>query len=168
MTSYEWLYSRNTIKRSKKGYAHFDVRTNIEKQRNYISDPCKVAAHGFYPFIHYQKQMNKFSREKGIVPKTREICYAAHIDRCIYQYYSFLINQMYNERADHDGIAKVAVAYRTNFNGKNNIHFSKWAFDKIKQLGKAYIMIGDFTDFFDNLDHSYLKQQCCSLLRCQT
>ena len=41
MTSYEWLYSRNTIKRSKKGYAHFDVRTNIEKQRNYISDPCK-------------------------------------------------------------------------------------------------------------------------------
>ena len=42
MTSYEWLYSRNTIKRSKKGYAHFDVRTNIEKQRNYISDPCKI------------------------------------------------------------------------------------------------------------------------------
>lgn len=168
MTSYEWLYSRNTIKRSKKGYAHFDVRTNIEKQRNYISDPCKVAAHGFYPFIHYQKQMNKFSREQGIVPKTREICYAAHIDRCIYQYYSFLINQMYNERADHDGIAKAAVAYRTNFNENNNIHFSKWAFDKIKQLGKAYIMIGDFTDFFDNLDHSYLKQQCCSLLRCQT
>ena len=124
MTSYEWLYSRNTIKRSKKGYAHFDVRTNIEKQRNYISDPCKVAAHGFYPFIHYQKQMNKFSREKGIVPKTREICYAAHIDRCIYQYYSFLINQMYNERADHDGIAKVAVAYRTNFNGKNIIETS--------------------------------------------
>lgn len=26
-------------------------------------------------------------------------------------------------------------------------------------------MIGDFTNFFDNLDHQYLKQQWCSLLQ---
>lgn len=78
----------------------------------------------------------------------------------------YMLNQMYNERVVHDGITKAAVAYRTNFNKKSNINFSKWAFDKIKQLGKAYVMIGDFTNFFDNLDHAYLKQQCCSLLRC--
>ena len=28
-------------------------------------------------------------------------------------------------------------------------------------------MIGDFTHFFDNLDHAYLKKQWCSLLECE-
>lgn len=54
MASYDWLSLENTIKRSKKPYAHFDLRTDIGKQKSYISNPCKVATHGFYPFIHYQ------------------------------------------------------------------------------------------------------------------
>ena len=85
MTNHEWLYSEQTIRRSNKSYAHFDLRTNIGKQRNYISNPCKVATHGFYPFIHYEMKMVKFSKENGTKCKPRDICYAAHIDRCIYQ-----------------------------------------------------------------------------------
>lgn len=165
MTPYDWLSSENAVKKSKKPYAHFDLRTDIEKQRAYISNPHKVATHGFYPFIHYQIKTIKFHKTKGTKEKIRDICYAAHIDRCIYQYYSFMLNELYNERVQNDGIFDVAVAYRTDLH-KSNIYFSKRAIDFIKKLGKCYVMIGDFTHFFDNLDHDYLKRQWCSLLKC--
>lgn len=165
MTPHDWLSSEDTVKRSKKPYAHFDLRTDIGKQRSYISNPHKVATHGFYPFIHYQIKTIKFNKTKGPREKTRDICYAAHIDRCIYQYYSFMLNELYNERVRNDGTSDVAVAYRTDLH-KSNIYFSKRAFDYIKELGRCYVMIGDFTHFFDSLDHDYLKRQWCSLLKC--
>lgn len=71
MTPHDWLNSENTVKRSKKPYAHFDLRTDIGKQKSYISNPHKVAAHGFYPFIHYQIKTIKFNKTKGPRVKTR-------------------------------------------------------------------------------------------------
>lgn len=62
-----------------------------------------------------------------------------------------------------DGIDSVAVAYRTNLR-KSNIDFAKEAFQNIQGTTSCYVMIGDFTDFFDNLDHIYLKKQLCDLL----
>lgn len=163
MTPTEWLNSADAVERSKKPYAHFDWRTDISQQREYIADPDKVAKHGFYPFIHYEKRTLKYSKKKGRKEKKRDICYAAHIDRCIYQYYSFLLNALYNERVLKDGTSAAAVAYRTDLH-ENNIHFSKRAFDFIKAKSPVHVMIGDFTGFFDNLDHGYLKMQWCSLL----
>lgn len=163
MTVTEWLNSEDAVERSKKPYAHFDWRTDIGQQREYIANPDKVAKHGFYPLIHYEKRTVKYSKKKGRKEKKRDICYAAHIDRCIYQYYSFLLNSLYNERVKKDGTSAAAVAYRTDLH-ENNIHFSKRAFDFIKTKSPVYVMIGDFTGFFDNLDHVYLKKQWCSLL----
>lgn len=163
MTATEWLQSKEAVERSKKMYAHFDWRTDISQQREYITDPEKVTKHGFYPFIHYEKRTLKYSKKKGRKEKVRDICYAAHIDRCIYQYYGFLLNSLYNDRVAKDGISAVAVAYRTDLH-ESNIHFSKHAFDFIKAKAPVHVMIGDFTGFFDNLDHNYLKQQWCSLL----
>lgn len=163
MTTTEWLRSEEAVKRSKKMYAHFDWRTDLGQQREYVADPDKVAKHGFYPFIHHEKRTLKYNRKKGKKEKKRDICYAAHIDRCIYQYYSFLLNALYNERVREDGTSAAAVAYRTDLH-ENNIHFSKRAFDFIKVNSPVHVMIGDFTGFFDNLDHAYLKRQWCSLL----
>ena len=122
MTGTDWLNSEAAVARSKKPYAHFDWRTDIAQQREYIANPCNVATHGFYPFIHYEKRTLKFNKKKGRKEKKRDICYAAHIDRCIYQYYSFLLNSLYNERVKQDGISDVAVAYRTDLH-ESNIHF---------------------------------------------
>lgn len=58
------------------------------------------------------------------------------------------------------------MAYRTDLH-ESNIQFSKRAFDFIKGLESCYVMIGDFTHFFDNLDHNYLKKQWKSLLGCE-
>ena len=161
-----WLSDKETIRKIKRYYAHFDVKTDIGHVTDYVSNPQSVAMHGFYPFIHYEMDMSKFNKEKGLVPKTRDICYAAHIDRCIYQYYSHILNELYNERTISDRISDVAVAYRTNL-GKSNIQFSKAAYDFIRKTVNCYVMIGDFTHFFDNLDHAYLKKQWCSLLGCE-
>ncbi len=163
MTAEEWLDLDATEEKSKKGYAHFDRRTSMREKKDYVFDPANIAHHGFYPFIHYKKKQIKYSKKKGKKVKERDICYAAHIDRCIYQYYSFLLGEQYNQRVAKDGISQCAVAYRTDL-GQNNIHFAKRAIDFIRTNAPCYVMIGDFTHFFDSLDHRYLKQQWCSLL----
>lgn len=163
MTAKEWLASDVALEKSKRPYAHFDYRTNIGQQQAYLSNPQNIVQHGFYPFIHYKLKQTKYSKETGKKVKERDICYAAHIDRCIYQYYSFLLGELYNQRVVQDGMAQVAIAYRTDLH-QNNIDFAKRSIDFIRSSFPCYIMIGDFTGFFDNLDHKYLKHQWCSLL----
>ena len=161
-----WLTSKKTIEKSKRYYAHFDYRTDISKCGGYISQPQNVATHGFYPFVHYVKDMSKYSKDKkGLKEKQRDICYAAHIDRCIFQYYNFLLNELYNNECEKLGINDVAIAYRTNLRHQSNVDFAQKAIRFIRNSGKCYIMIGDFTKFFDNLDHQYLKSQWCNLLQ---
>lgn len=159
----KWISNPGTIAKSKKYYAHFDYRTDIQKVEKNVTDPEWVSHHGFYPFIHYEKDCTKYNRNKGKNPKKRDICYASHIDRCILQYYCHLLNERYNEQIRECGIEDVAVAYRSNL-GLNNIHLAKRAFDFIKGSQESFVMIGDFTGFFDNLDHKYLKAEWCKLL----
>lgn len=147
-------------------YAHFDEKVSLEKIWDYISKPNNVSKHGFYPFIHYSKTFNKYKKCQGkgeIKEKTRELCYSAHTDRYIYSYYGYLINQAYNEYMKTHGMDMVAVAYRDNLK-KNNIHFAKVAFDYIRKFEECYVIIGDFTHFFDSLQHDYLKKRLCNVL----
>ena len=159
-----WLDNPKTIRKSRKMYAHFDHRVDIKNAAEFIQNPDNIASYGFYPFIHYTMKMEKYNKKTGKKVKEREICYAAHMDRCIYQYYAFVINEYYNQRIREDGIEKVPVAYRTDLKD-SNIQSAKKAFDFIRKHPKCYVMIGDFTNFFDNLDHKYLKQQWCGLLQ---
>ena len=158
----EWILKPETVAKSKKYYAHFDCRTDIRKAAKNVTDPNWVAHHGFYPFIHYEKDCSKYT-SKGKKDKKRDICYAAHIDRCILQFYCHWMNEVYNQRIIEYHIEDVPVAYRSDL-GLNNIHLAKQAIDFIKANPKAYVLIGDFTGFFDNLDHAYLKEQWCKLL----
>lgn len=160
----EWFTDKKIIQKSKRYYVHFDSRTNISKCREYISNPNNIIKHGFYPFIHYVKHIKKFSSNRNRKDKKRDICYAAHIDRCIFQYYNFLLSELYNDKVKQLEINDVAVAYRNNFYKKCNIDFAYTAFRFIIDNKQCYIMVGDFTNFFDNLDHIYLKKQWCNLL----
>ena len=146
-----------------KGYAHFDRRVSLgmEQVRSYVTDADKIAAHGFYPFIHFERKNPRYGR-KG-PKKPRELYYCSHMDRCVYQRYAFLINYYYNIRAREEGIDQAAIAYRDNL-GKDNIAFAKEVFDAIRGLNRCLVIVGDFTDFFDKLDHDYLKQRLCEVL----
>lgn len=145
-----------------KTYSHFDKRVSLAMPsiQQYVMDREKIAAHSFYPFIHFTKTMSRFGKKK---PKVRELYYCSHLDRCVYQRYAFLINQAYNVRAVRDKISTVSIAYRDNL-GKNNVDFAKSAFEAIKSKSHCLIIVGDFTEFFDRLSHQYLKKMLCNLL----
>ena len=152
--------------RRSRQYAHFDEKVSLNKVWKYISEEENIKKHGFYPFIHYEQKFNKYQKKDGkgyIKEKSRDLCYSAHIDRYIYSYYGYLLNQKYDTYMEERRLQQVAVAYRDNL-GQNNIHFAKRAFDYIKASEKCYVVIGDFSHFFDSLDHKYLKQQLCSVL----
>lgn len=145
-------------------YTHFDRRISLDNFWEKVINPDKVARHAFYPFIHYIKKDRKIRNGKSLKPKERDIYYASHKDSWIYRYYAFLLNEKYNERAVLDQIDDNSVAYRNNHPGKNNVDYSLRALEFIKEQRKCMIMIGDFTHFFDNLEHSYLKKRICDLL----
>ena len=155
----QWLDKSNSIKK----YAHFDRRVSIKTVWDEIREPQNIITHAFLPFIHSPLIFHKYSKQKGRKDKIRQLYYSSHYDRCIYQYYSYLLNERYNIKADEVGINQTSIAYRTNLH-KSNIHFAKEAFDFIKEQQSCFIIVGDFKDFFDSLNHSYLKSQICNLL----
>lgn len=166
-------FLRECDKKEKQGhlknttYTHFDYRITIDKCWEEVSDPIAVVHHSFYPLIHFKKKNRRVDngqdKMRRKADKEREIYYAAHIDSWIYRYYCYLLNLRYNKRLDNDNLTNVAVAYRTNLY-KSNIDFAKDAFSFIRDCGDCYIMVGDFTSFFDHLNHTYLKKEIKNLL----
>ena len=146
-----------------KPYAHFDLRVSLSMPsiRKYVMDRAKIVTHSFYPFIHFEKKNSRYGK-KG-PKKPRELYYCSHLDRCVYQRYAFLLNYQYNIWACENNIDDVAIAYRDNL-GKNNIDFAKDAFEAIRSFPQCFILVGDFTNFFDNLEHQYLKKMMCEVL----
>jgi len=145
-----------------KNYWHLDGHKTIDMVYDYISSDKNIIKHSFYPFIHYEMKFNKFNIKKNNgkkKAKIRQIFYCSHIDRYIYQRFGSYYNDYYNAYCQEKGFDKCSIAYRTNKKGKCNIHFAKDVFRYIKERDNCFIMVGDFTNFFDNLDHKYLKEK---------
>ena len=156
----EWIKDNNNCA----AYSHFDYKVSLSAVFDKISDPSKIITHSFKPFIHSTLNINKYNnKKKKRETKKREVYWASHYDKCIYQYYSLLINEKYNDYVKKEKINYNSLAYRNNLK-KNNVHFAKQAFAFIKENPNSIIFIGDFTNFFDNLEHNYLKSQLCKVL----
>ena len=160
----EWEEKVSNISRK---YSHFDLWIGYQNVKAYILDSLRVKTHGFYPLIHFEMPKPKWVKEQGkgrvSTEKKRHIFYAAHIDSWIYRLYAYRINEAYNRYASQTDIDHVSVAYRNNKPGENNISFANNAFSFIKDSQrnneKVYVIIGDFTDFFDSLNHKCLKER---------
>ena len=151
-----------------KVYTHFDTRKReFWKYIPCIKNPKWIEKHAFYPFIHYQEEKKKFNGIELIIKSPRDIRYSSHIDRYIYEYYNDILSKKYNKYARNNGINKVAIAYRTNLQ-KSNIHFSRDVFKFLSNLENAFIMVSDFSNFFDSLDHKYLKERLKEILSLET
>ena len=81
----EWFKDPKVLKKSKRGYAHFDLRTDLSKCKNYTTNSKNIEQHGFYPFIKYDLEYHKYNGTEGRKFKERTICYASHIDSYIFQ-----------------------------------------------------------------------------------
>lgn len=154
-----------------KKYPHFDDKIHWNLVKSQVESSDYIVHHAFYPFIRYEQVMRKYPKNyirNGKIgdrdePKKRIIMYSSHIDRYIYEYYAYQLNKRYNHRLKELGINQCAIAYRTGMH-KNNIHFASDAFSCIRKKQDCLIIIGDFTKYFDHLDHTYLKQSICNLL----
>ena len=82
----EWFEDPKVLEKSKREYAHFDLRTDLSKCRNYITNPENIVRYGFYPFIKQDLEYHKFNKLEARKLKKRTIDYAAHIDSCVFQY----------------------------------------------------------------------------------
>ena len=146
-----------------KFYTHFDIKKYHKEYQQKVQNIKWVSKHGFYPFIHFQMNCSKYTNDlkghKFLKEKVRDIYYAAHIDRFIYEYYGNRLNNQYNNYVKSKGIGKVSTAYRNCMPGKCNIDFAKEVFEYIVKCKSAYIFVGDFSKFFDKLDHKYLKEK---------
>lgn len=165
-----------------KNYLHFDKRINMERTKvmedvkDYIENPDNITSHAFFPFIHFDIVFKKYVTIKTVKPdgevekkkerkkKSRKIYYSAHKDSFIYKYYGDLLNIAYNNYAKQKGIDEVALAYRNNKTGKNNIDFSFEVFEFLFRQEEALVVSIDFTSFFDNLSHNVLKQNIKTVL----
>ena len=148
-----------------KGYAHFDKRVRADTFEAYVKSPESVAHHAFMPLIHFTKEDVRYSKTNGREKKKpRDLFYVSHKDAFMYQWYSNSLNSHYNKRVVKDGTNNCVVAYRNNKPGKFNAHFAKEAIDFIRKVESCYIIVGDFTGFFDNLEHAHLKKMLCDLL----
>lgn len=156
-----------------KSYLHFDGRRiyNADTKR-YVSNPDKIAEHSFYPFIHYVSKTEKYYKDeenidsRPIKIKNRKIMYASHIDNFIYKYYSDKLNIHYNDWLYRHSLDENVIAYRSKEGekGKSNIDHAADVINKIHKMKASYIMIGDFKEYFDKLDHQQLKDQLCKVL----
>lgn len=153
-----------------KNYKHIDKPFDVKNIENDIENPNWIIHHNFYPFISYEIKFKKYSKEIDEDThhhwkiKERPIKYAAHIDRYIYQWYAYILNTKYNVYCNENGINNVAIAYRTCLKGMTNIEFTKIAYDFIKKCKSCYILVSDFSKFFDYIEHDKLKKKICEIL----
>lgn len=158
-----------------KHYLHFDSPVEIEHVKKKIQDSDWITSHAFLPSIHFNINFNKYvtiSKDKTLPieqrkekkKKVRQIFYAAHKDRFIYKYYGDLLNYAYNDYADRNGIDDVALAYRNNKLGKNNVDFAYEVFEFLLGQEQAVVISLDFTKFFDHIDHLSLKNNIKTVL----
>ena len=142
-----------------KGYAHFDKRISLKNKvvQKLVCDQDWVKHHGFFPLIKYTTPHSSYTKD-------RDIFYASHLDNCIYQRYAYLINKAYLEYINAHDFAQVVAGYRSDL-GLSNIDFAKQVFDFIQQQTEDVVIIrGDFHNFFDSLDHDYLKNKLIKVL----
>jgi RNA-directed DNA polymerase len=77
----------------------------------------KIANKCFWPFINMIKKEKKYynnsdNNEDYFKIKEREINYASHMDSYIYSYYSYVLNEKYNNYISNYRINDEILAYR--------------------------------------------------------
>src|SRR5699024_8116939 len=126
---------------------------------------------GFLPLIHYVDIREMYTgmpnpeiNNRPIKEKPRDIMFAGHLDSYIYTYYSLKLNDLYNNWTENNDIDTCSIAYRTNKKGLSSINFAAEVVNRIVNYEEAFILVGDFTNFFDQIDHKLLKINLCRVL----
>lgn len=152
----------------RRGYAHFDSPVTYYEVRRLVENPNWVSHHAFLPLIYREidrsvyKDANDGSGEKGVIPKSREIVYASHLDHRIYQYYALKWGDLYECKLREGRLENSVVAYRKGVN-RGSIESARAAISAMRKLDCCTVLTADFKDFFPSLDHRHLKSSMRNL-----
>lgn len=147
-----------------KRYQHFDFPLSKEKQRKLLKrwlNPKNICHHSFAPFIAFNIKQQKTDGVK-VTTKLRPIKLVAHHDALIYRLYGYYLNCVYEKYIRQHNFTDVPQAYRANH---SSISTAKYAFDYLwQQKNGAWVIKGDFSHFFDNVNHHILLSKVRKLL----
>ena len=157
-TDPEWFFPKR--------YPHFDQPIRVPTQvRALVESPPRIAARAFLPFIGFSVTTKKFKPEEGrFVPKHRDLKYASHTDSQIFRHYANILSAHYETYIASRGIAECVLAYRKFNPAKCNIHFADEVFRWISASAPCEVLTWDIRDFFESLDHEYLKKRWLTIL----
>ena len=151
---YEWFKSR--------GYKHFDAPVG-EKFADAVCSPQFVTDHSWLPLIRYIKSVKRYKPTEGRTEfKDRPIMYASHRDACILAKYSHDLSLSLDNYYLANGLSEHVIAYRKL--GRANYHFSSHAYRCALANAPCVVLCFDITGFFDNLNHSILKERLKRIL----
>ena len=169
--------NKNFFKKKKDGwyiskdYIHFDLPISQKNATKKVTSKDFVSKRAFFPLISFSIKSKKYVKQddgtKIKKPKTREICYASHLDSHIYSYYAKKLSISYEKKVEEFNINDNVLAFRKIKNEKENltnIHFASIAFNKICSFDNCSIIAIDFSDFFGTLDHELLKKSIENIL----
>ena len=88
--------------------------------------------------------------------------YASHRDACVLSYYAHELNQRLDNFYKTHGIDDNVIAYRAL--GKGNYDFSAETYSYATANAPVFILAIDVRGFYDNLDHSFLKNRLKRIL----
>ena len=153
----------------------FDFQNDSDKIKKLVSDSSlnAIANHSFLPFIKILTKTPRFRYQEteqqfALDTKIRPIAFASHFDTYIYGFYAFALNEKYQEYITTNKFDECILAYRTDLDGKCNIQFAKEVFDivqqRIKNNNSCSAIAIDITGYFDNIDHSILKEKWHKIL----
>lgn len=154
-----------------KQYIHIDFPLSRIESRNFfnsLNNITSLKSYRFSPLLQFDitfKRHPKPGKSKNI--KKRGISLVSHHDAGVYAFLAEQLNSAYNDYSYVVGISDSSVAYRSNLpNNKkiSNITVAKEAFDFIDKNQNVWVMKGDFTGFFDNLDHQILNKNVRKVL----
>lgn len=158
---------KECLKKNSKNYKHFDYPLTINQREKYLEKISNIdnLQHRYLPFIEFYLTRKKYNKNYSkIKVKKRNILLSSHHDTEIYRYFGIILNKYYYEKyVSSHGIDNVSVAYRYSKHN-SNIDIAKDVFNNTVDMDKAYIFKGDFSHFFDNLNHSILEDNLKTVL----
>ena len=145
-----------------RGYKHFDAPVG-EAFAEKACDARFIENHAWSPLIHYVKRVKRYKPKTGKTQyKDRPIMFASHRDACILAKYASDIGDRLDAQYKATGLHQNVIAYRSL--GRANYHFSADAYRFAKERSECVILCFDITGFFDNLDHTILKDRLKRIL----
>lgn len=147
-------------------YLHFDLPLTKDRRTALSFSASELRRHPFWPLLAFEDVERRVKKnddgETTFEEKKRPIKFASHSDAALFEWYSKVLAETYEARLEAEPFTDSILAYRSGVG--NNITHAKGLFDEITHRGDCTAVAVDVSGFFDNIDHTVLRENLCNVL----